>query len=167
MPRCVFSASPIWKPTVKQGLRLDIGSWKIIAMSLPISARLRRGESCKEVLAAEGEAVGGDRRRLRQEAHDGEHGDRLAGAGLADDRHDLARVDVEIDAVDGLERPGGGGEGDGEVADFEKGHSSWISLAIKNYIDCRGISLCRLIRVLTRYRPRSLIPGPTGPQPGY
>ena len=39
-PRWAFSASPIWNPTVKQGLSDDIGSWKIIAMSLP--ARRRR-----------------------------------------------------------------------------------------------------------------------------
>ena len=38
-PRSIFmwtrSTSSIWKPTVKQGLRLAIGSWKIIDMSLP------------------------------------------------------------------------------------------------------------------------------------
>jgi hypothetical protein len=31
----VASISLIWNPTVKQGFRLVIGSWKIIAMSLP------------------------------------------------------------------------------------------------------------------------------------
>ena len=43
-PRCSFSASPIWKPTVKHGLRLDIGSWKIIAMSLPTILRRWRAK---------------------------------------------------------------------------------------------------------------------------
>jgi hypothetical protein len=38
-PRWVFSASPIWKPAVKQGLSELIGSWKIIAMSLPAMRR--------------------------------------------------------------------------------------------------------------------------------
>ena len=40
------SISMIWKPTVKHGLRLVIGSWKIIAMSLPtIWRRARRRAS--------------------------------------------------------------------------------------------------------------------------
>ncbi len=30
----------IWSPTVKSGLRLVIGSWKIIAISLPRMARI-------------------------------------------------------------------------------------------------------------------------------
>ena len=34
-PRCWISASAIWKPMVSTGLRLVIGSWKIIATSLP------------------------------------------------------------------------------------------------------------------------------------
>ena len=32
-----------WKPTVKHGFKELIGSWKIIAMSLPISRRRWRG----------------------------------------------------------------------------------------------------------------------------
>ena len=35
MPMCRRSTSPIWKPTVNTGLSDDIGSWKIIEMSLP------------------------------------------------------------------------------------------------------------------------------------
>ena len=37
--RWAFSASLIWKPTVKQGFSDDIGSWKIIARSLPAMRR--------------------------------------------------------------------------------------------------------------------------------
>src|SRR3981081_2702580 len=40
------SVSPIWRPTVSTGLRLVIGSWKIIEMSLPRMARISRSESC-------------------------------------------------------------------------------------------------------------------------
>src|SRR5882724_11952524 len=43
-PSCTFSVSMIWKPTVKQGLRLVIGSWKIMAMSLPMIRRRARAE---------------------------------------------------------------------------------------------------------------------------
>ena len=38
-----------------------------------------------------------------EEAHDGQGGDGLAGAGLADEAHDLAFADGEVDAVDGLD----------------------------------------------------------------
>ncbi len=43
IPICCSSTSSIWKPTVKHGLRLAIGSWKIIAMSLPMIARRASG----------------------------------------------------------------------------------------------------------------------------
>ncbi len=38
-PRCRRSTSTIWKPTVNTGLSDVIGSWKIIEISLPRSAR--------------------------------------------------------------------------------------------------------------------------------
>ena len=37
-----------WNSTVKQGFKELIGSWKIIAMSLPISRRRWRGLSCSK-----------------------------------------------------------------------------------------------------------------------
>ena len=43
MPRWKRSTSSIWKPTVKQGLRLAIGSWKIMAMSRPTTRRRSDG----------------------------------------------------------------------------------------------------------------------------
>lgn len=39
MPMCSRSTSPIWAPTVNTGFSEDIGSWKIIAISLPHMAR--------------------------------------------------------------------------------------------------------------------------------
>src|SRR5262245_43753772 len=39
MPRWARNTSVIWSPTVSTGLRLAIGSWKIIAISLPRTAR--------------------------------------------------------------------------------------------------------------------------------
>ena len=39
---------------------------------------------------------------LRQQPHQAEERDRLAGTGLADDADELARVDVEVDAAHGL-----------------------------------------------------------------
>ena len=66
-PRCWRSDSPIWKPTVKHGLRLDIGSWKIMAMSLPMILRrlralmLKRSLPAKEMRSASTFAVQGRR----------------------------------------------------------------------------------------------------------
>ena len=39
-----MTASAIWSPTLKTGLRLVIGSWKIIAMSLPRTLRISSSE---------------------------------------------------------------------------------------------------------------------------
>ena len=41
---CARIASVIWSPTVNTGLRLVIGSWKIIAMRLPRMSRICAGE---------------------------------------------------------------------------------------------------------------------------
>ncbi len=57
-PVCLRSISSIWKPTVKHGLRLDIGSWKIIAMSLPMISRRARGAHRQQVMAVERQPVG-------------------------------------------------------------------------------------------------------------
>ncbi len=37
-------ASRIWLPTVKTGFRLVIGSWKIMAISLPLISCIRLSE---------------------------------------------------------------------------------------------------------------------------
>src|SRR6266508_4114593 len=42
---CWMTASEIWSPTVNTGLRLVIGSWKIMAMSLPRTWRIASSES--------------------------------------------------------------------------------------------------------------------------
>ena len=61
-----------------------------------LHARVRRGASgpapSNRTLPA-----GDARRRLRQQAHDGQRGDALAAAGFADDAEDLARREVEAD----------------------------------------------------------------------
>ena len=54
----IRSASPIWKPAVKQGLRLVIGSWKIIAIWCPVIFRRclsgMRNRSCSEKASTSG-----------------------------------------------------------------------------------------------------------------
>jgi hypothetical protein len=58
---------------------------------------------------------------LRSEAHDGEGGDRLARAGLADDADDLALVDCEAAVLHRIGAVGALGERDGEAVDVENG----------------------------------------------
>ena len=53
---------------------------------------------------------------LGQNAHGGLHGDRLAGAGLAHQRHRLALVQVDVHAADGVHRACGGLKGDIKVS---------------------------------------------------
>ena len=53
------SASAICQPTVKQGLRLVVGSWNTIAMSLPMSLpALRVASSVQQVDAGEAQWLG-------------------------------------------------------------------------------------------------------------
>ena len=70
-------------------------------------AALARAE-LQQGLALEVQPVGGDPGGPGQKAHDRQHGDALARAALADDAHDLAGVDGEVDAVHGAERAEGG-----------------------------------------------------------
>ena len=58
MPSCRRSVSVSWKPIVKQGLRLVVGSWKIIATSLPVSLRRSRSDMRQQIAPVEGEPVG-------------------------------------------------------------------------------------------------------------
>ena len=45
-PACRRSDSPIWSPTVNTGLSEVMGSWKIIEMRLPRTARMRSSLAC-------------------------------------------------------------------------------------------------------------------------
>ena len=94
-PRCWISASAIWSPMVSTGLRLVIGSWKIIA--IVVAANLPHvGFGQRQQFAAfEPDAALDAAALLRDEPHDGQRGDALARAGFADDRYGLARGDVE------------------------------------------------------------------------
>ena len=101
IPKCVSSASRIWRPIVSTGFRLVIGSWKIIAISLargPARSSLVRHR--QQVAAVEARRAGRGAPGARQDPEHRERGDALAAARLADDPERLARRDVERDAVD-------------------------------------------------------------------
>ena len=159
MPRCVFSASPIWKPTVKHGLRLDIGSWKIIAMSLPISARRRRGEMAKRSSPSKARrsavtvAVFGSRPMTASMATDLPEPDSPTIA-----TH-LAGVDVEIDAVDRLERAGLVAKVTERLRISSRG-MEFVSASVRAYISFH------MRMPMSKPSPKPLT-GQTGPKPGY
>src|SRR5262249_4759581 len=75
----------------------------------------------EQVAALEADqAAGLDAAGPRHEPQQRQRRDRLAAAGLADQRHDLAAVHVEIDAVDDGQPPRAVGEGRGEAAHLEQ-----------------------------------------------
>ena len=91
---CSRTASLSCRPIVCTGFSDVIGSWKIIAMSLPRISRSRLGlavSSSSSRNFAEPLVIV-DARLF--EAHDREAGDALAGAGLADDAERLALLDA-------------------------------------------------------------------------
>ena len=114
---CSVIASAIWSPTLKTGFRLVIGSWKIIAMSLPRTlAHLVLGQRA-QVAPAQHDVAGDDlARRVGDEPHDRQRRDRLARAGLADDAERLLTVEREAHAVDRLDHADVGEEVGREVA---------------------------------------------------
>ena len=104
MPLCSSSASLIWRPIVSTGLSEVIGSWKIIAMSLPRIRRISSSFSLSRSLPVEDDlALDDPARRRRDQAHQRERADALAAAGLADQAERLALVQRERHAVDGLD----------------------------------------------------------------
>src|SRR5262249_25477386 len=108
---------------VQRGHRLLEDHRDLFAADLP---HLRGGQA-EEVLAVVDDLALHDAAgRLRDEPHDAERGDRLAGARLADDAERLALVDVEADAVDGAHHALIGEEVRLESFDFEEpfGHGT-------------------------------------------
>ncbi len=62
------------------------------------------------------------------QAHDGERGDGLAAAGLADQAEGLPGLDGEVDAVDGPDGAARGVEGDLEVLDLQQRRHQYLTL---------------------------------------
>ena len=93
------NGAPTIVPMVCRGFSDEYGSWKMIWMSRR-SGRIAPREKSVIVAAVEDDLAG---RRLEQL---GDHppGRGLAAAGLADQAQRLAGLDVEVHAVDGLDR---------------------------------------------------------------
>ena len=121
-PWCSSSVSAIWRPTVSTGLSEVIGSWKIIEMSLPRSARIcalarrRAGRWPSKRIAAADDAAG----RHRDQAQDRERGDRSCRSRISPTMPSVSpRVEVERDAVDRAHHAVGREEVGLQVVDLE------------------------------------------------
>ena len=99
--RWMRRTSSICAPTSQTGFSDEVGCWKI--MRDPVAADLAHlvGRDRQQVAAVEDDLAGLDPPGLGDEAHDRQAGHALAAARFADEAHDLAAVDVEVDAVDG------------------------------------------------------------------
>ena len=91
-------------------------------MSSPRISRSLVVGRAQQVLAVEAHRAGDAGVAGAGQAHHGERGDRLAGAGLADDPERLAAVDGVGDAVDGPDEAVLGLEVDLQVLDLEERH---------------------------------------------
>ena len=110
------------------GLNEVIGSWNTSANEVPRNcAAPRRGcGSAEQVLAEELEPVRGDLPGRLDQPGDGERGEALAGAGLADDADRLAAADGEADAADRRDLSGGRGKLTRRPVDGQDGASAGV-----------------------------------------
>ena len=107
---------------VCSGFSEVMGSWKIMAIRLPRTAR-------STVSLAPSSSwpwnwmlpLGMPRRRIGQELQDRQRRHRLAGAALAHQAERLATVEIEGDLAHGGQLAARRGEGDGEIADAQQG----------------------------------------------
>ena len=97
------TVSAICLPMVIVGLSEVIGSWKTIPISLPRTLRISASLSSTRSRPSKTDLAAGDVPAAGEQAHDRHRGHRLAAAGLADDADRLARLDLEAQAVDGVD----------------------------------------------------------------
>ena len=132
---CARSCSAICQPTVYTGVSAVIGSWKIIAISLPRTSRISRCGSCIRSRPRSSTSPVDDRVRVADQPHHGHHRDGLAGARLADDPDDVVDVDVQREAVDGVYDAALGAERDVQVADLEQTASGTTHPRVEESVD--------------------------------
>ena len=110
IPRWIWRTSSIWRPTSHTGFSDEVGCWKIMLIRSPRTLRICLVAQGQQVLPIEHDLAGVDLPGLRHQPHDRQGRYALAAARLADEAHDLATVDVEVDPVDRLHRAVAGGE---------------------------------------------------------
>ena len=107
---CASIASTICAPTFITGFRLVAGSWKIMPMRPPRTARMPASGSASRSSPSSAHVAADDAAVLGQQAHQRERRHALAAAGFADQREGLAALDRQRQAVDGLDEAGVGVE---------------------------------------------------------
>ena len=114
---------------VSTGLSEVIGSWKIMAISLPRIWRISSSSSSSRFWPSEDDLARDDlARRLGDQAHERQGGHALAAAALAHDAERLFLVQIERDIVDRFDHPVLGEKLGLEVFDLEQW--SWHSVMI-------------------------------------
>ena len=108
------------QPTSQTGFSDEVGCWKIIEIRSPRILRISLARELQQVRAVEQDLAGLDPARRPTRPHDRQAGHALAAAGLADEAHDLAAVDVEVDAVDGPDDAVAGVERRPQALDLEE-----------------------------------------------
>ena len=103
------------------GLSAARGFWKIIDISRPRRSRISSSLARAHVEAGEMHRAFGDAPGAVEDAHHRVGGDRLAGAGLADDADGLALGDADVDVLDRAHDAAPGRELDGEVLTSSSG----------------------------------------------
>ncbi len=144
-PSCRRSVSPIWRPTVSTGLRLVIGSWKIMLMSLPrMLAHLAIGE-LQQIACPRS----GSRRRSCRAAPGSAAGSTLAVTDLPQPLSPTIAsvspgVDMERDAVDRAVDAVRRAKMRLQVFDLEQRHRVYSPLAMRGSSASRRPSPSRL-----------------------
>ena len=92
---CASIASTSWRSTVISGLRLDIGSWKIMAISEPRSGRSTRLRRGQDRVRRTGSTPSMSSSGVGQQPHDRARDHGLARAAFADQGEELPRRDAE------------------------------------------------------------------------
>ena len=118
--RCSSRTSLICQSTSRTGFSDEVGCWKI--MRDPVAPDLAHlvAREAHQVRAVEQDLAGVDRARRGDQAQDRQAGHALAAAGFADETHDLAAADREVDAVDGLDHAFAGLERGSQALDLEE-----------------------------------------------
>ena len=110
---------------MKQGLSEVIGSWKIIAMSLPTIRRRLPADRPRRFCPAKVSRSALTRAVQGKSPMTASMSTLLPEPEFADDRDHVALVDREIDPVDRLERSAEGRKLDREALDLEQRHGSY------------------------------------------
>ena len=130
IPRWIRRTSSIWRPTVPH--RVERGRRLLEDHADPVAADLAHvlARELEQVLAVEQDLARVHVARAGDEPHDRQAGHALAAAGLADEAHDLAAVDMEVDAVDRADQAVAGLERRVEPLDLEqRALAAWLLLS--------------------------------------